>query len=161
MMALGDCDDPSVRDLARRLAGVRNEEEDLLQDALLLALSTQDDVKKPQQWMRTVMRRVWWRHVRRERERSPRERLHARHEAITATDEVVARTQLEQLVRQAVLELPDPYRRTIIMRFFEDLPVREIARREAIPSETVRTRIKRGYARLRGLLVPASGTTDS
>lgn len=145
--------DPSVRDLARRLTGSRSDDaDDLLHDAFLGALVAPEEVRTPRTWLRTVVRRIWWRRVMRERERVPREQRRARVEAGEATDSLVERAQLERLVREAVFDLPEIYSRMIVMRFFEDLPVREIARREGIPSETVRTRIKRGLARLRNAL---------
>ena len=40
----------------------------------------------------------------------------------------------------------------MLLRFWEDLPPREIAKRMQAPVETVRTRIKRGLQELRGSL---------
>jgi hypothetical protein len=52
-------------------------------------------------------------------------------------------------VVKAVLELDEPYRSTVLLRYYEDLPPRDIAKAMKIPVETVRTRLKRSLALLR------------
>ena len=51
-----------------------------------------------------------------------------------------------------VLALEEPYRETVLLRFFEDLPLKAIADRMRAPLETVRTRLRRGLAMLRSEL---------
>jgi hypothetical protein len=51
-----------------------------------------------------------------------------------------------------VLALEEPYRETVLLRYFENLPPRAIARRLAVPVETVRTRLKRALETLRARL---------
>ncbi len=48
-----------------------------------------------------------------------------------------------------MLALPEPYRSTILMRWFDDVPPARIAELRGEPVETVRTRLKRGHALLR------------
>ncbi|MEW6741809.1 MAG: sigma factor-like helix-turn-helix DNA-binding protein [Planctomycetota bacterium] len=62
---------------------------------------------------------------------------------------LVERMEIDQRLVQAVLELKEPYRSTILSRFFEDLTAGEIAKRHRVPLETVRSRIKRGLEQLR------------
>src|SRR5262245_2004586 len=52
-------------------------------------------------------------------------------------------------VVSSVLALEEPYRDVVLLRFFEDLPPREVARRLGVPTETVRTRTRRALDRLR------------
>ena len=66
-----------------------------------------------------------------------------------ATDEVVARANMHQSVVRAVMELDEPYRTAVLLRYFDDLSCREIAERLEVPIETVRTRVKRGVLMLR------------
>src|SRR5436190_9819438 len=47
------------------------------------------------------------------------------------------------------LALDEPYRTAVLLRFFEDLPPRAIAKRLGIPVATVHTRLQRGCDRLR------------
>jgi RNA polymerase sigma-70 factor (ECF subfamily) len=83
----------------------------------------------------------------------------ARHESAVAADPPVA-TPLQTAARldavgrvvAAVALLPEPYRTTVVLRFYDDLPVAEIAARMDVPPATVRTRLTRAYARLRAEL---------
>ncbi|MBI3846740.1 MAG: carboxypeptidase regulatory-like domain-containing protein, partial [Planctomycetes bacterium] len=68
---------------------------------------------------------------------------------LPSTADVVEREALRREVVDAVLGLDEPYRTTLLLRFFEDEPASSIAKRLSIPVETVRTRIKRGLDRVR------------
>ncbi|MBI3847168.1 MAG: hypothetical protein HY292_21275, partial [Planctomycetes bacterium] len=68
---------------------------------------------------------------------------------LPSTADVVEREALRREVVDAVLGLDEPYRTTLLLRFFEDEPASSIAKRLGIPVETVRTRIKRGLDRVR------------
>ena len=50
---------------------------------------------------------------------------------------------------RTVLALPEPYRGTVLLRYYEEASLREIAERQAAPLETVRTRLRRAHALLR------------
>lgn len=91
------------------------------------------------------------------RRRGERERRFAPDERQPATDEVVARAELEHRVADAVLALAEPYRTTVLLAFFENLKPRVIAKRMGVPVETVRTRIKRGVEMARARVVGSSG----
>jgi RNA polymerase sigma-70 factor, ECF subfamily len=52
-------------------------------------------------------------------------------------------------VRLAVGGLPEPYRETVVMRYFGELSLEEIARATGRPLGTVKTHLRRGLARLR------------
>jgi hypothetical protein len=87
-----------------------------------------------------------------EERRDARERVAARPEALPATDDLVQRAELLRAVVDHVIALPEPYRSTILLRFFEERSSQEIAVRRGEPVETVRTRLKRGLAMLRDRL---------
>jgi RNA polymerase sigma factor (sigma-70 family) len=84
----------------------------------------------------------------------------SRHEAAAARSarggidpaDVVARAETIDRVAHAVFDLEEPYRTTVLLRWFEDLPPREIAQRQGVPVETVRTRLKRALEQLRARL---------
>jgi RNA polymerase sigma-70 factor (ECF subfamily) len=64
---------------------------------------------------------------------------------------------VQRAVVDAVLALPEPCRVAVLLRFFDELPPREIAERVGAPVETVRTRIKRGIELLRTRLAGQLG----
>jgi RNA polymerase sigma-70 factor (ECF subfamily) len=53
-------------------------------------------------------------------------------------------------LRTAVSGLPEPYREVVILRFFGELSLDEIARQTDRPLATVKTHLRRGLLRLRG-----------
>ena len=65
---------------------------------------------------------------------------------------VLERLDRQRRVAAAVHALPEPYRVTILLRFLDELPTREVARRLSVPEATVRKRIERGLAMLRARL---------
>jgi RNA polymerase sigma-70 factor (ECF subfamily) len=64
-------------------------------------------------------------------------------------DEVLMRTDMQQLIQAKVDELPLTYRSVFILRALEELSVTETADALQIPEATVRTRFFRAKARLR------------
>ena len=81
--------------------------------------------------------------------RRKREAATAKPERLPDTEGAVARERARRRVVDAVLDLEEPYRSVVVLRYLEDLPPREIAKRTGAPVETVRTRIKRALGRLR------------
>lgn len=55
-------------------------------------------------------------------------------------------------VRVAVAELAEPYREVVVLRFFGDLPLNDIAAATERPLGTVKTHLRRGLERLRASL---------
>jgi RNA polymerase sigma-70 factor (ECF subfamily) len=55
-------------------------------------------------------------------------------------------------VREAVTNLPEPYRETIALRYFAELSIDEIARTVDRPVGTVKVHVHRGLERLRAAL---------
>lgn len=103
-------------------------------------------------WLATIVRNIALKAQRSNRSRAQREREAARAEAVPSADEILAREAVRKDVIQAVLELDEPYRSTVILRWFEGLEPREIARRSGVSRETVHTRIARAHALLRAKL---------
>ena len=87
-----------------------------------------------------------------------RMRRERREEALPVVDEVpspeqlVARAQMQQKVGRLVLELHEPLRSTLLLRFFEGMSASEIARAQGIPAATVRSRLKDALDRIRATL---------
>jgi RNA polymerase sigma-70 factor, ECF subfamily len=70
----------------------------------------------------------------------------------------VLTAERDRLVRQAVASLPEPYRETIVLRYFGELSIAEIASQTGRPLGTVKTHLGRGLLRLRPILVEVRPT---
>ena len=57
-----------------------------------------------------------------------------------------------RLVREALIQLPEPYRAVIVLRHYENLKFREIAEVLDIPEGTVKSRMAEGLTQLQRLL---------
>ncbi len=160
-----DGDSPSISDSAlrehaefvRRVARavVRDEglAEDVTQETLLAAWTNPpQDPNALRGWLRRVARNFALRILRREQRFAEREAVAARPDVVESTAETVERAALLRGMVDAVLTLDEPYRRTILLRYFDELQPSEIAERDGISASTVRTRIQRGLAALRGRL---------
>lgn len=109
-------------------------------------------------WFATVLRNTIRQSRRTRSRRGRRERQGARPERLpSALDSVVERETLQRVVG-AVDALAEPYRTTILLRYYEDLPPRVIAVRMGAPVETVKSRLKRARQQLRQRL--ESGRVD-
>jgi RNA polymerase sigma factor (sigma-70 family) len=144
--------------LVRTLVFDQERAEDYLQDTWAYALARPPKAGPGlKSWLATVARNFIRQDRRSRARRRTREIAAARPEDIPGTEEVVAREGARRRVVDAVLTLAEPYRSTIVLRYLEDLPPREIARRQQVPVETVRTRTKRALALLRTRLDEQSG----
>jgi len=141
-----------ARALARRLVGERDAD-DLVQEAWLSILrgaAGRDGASGPTEsfWRTILSRRAVDLH-RSEARRARREERAATPTEAPAADEAIEGFELHRLLVEAVDRLAEPYRSVVILRFFEELSVREIARRRGAPVPTVRSWIARGLSRLR------------
>jgi RNA polymerase sigma factor (sigma-70 family) len=80
-----------------------------------------------------------------------------RDELLTSTPEESADTHVDQDLLTAVRQLPDGQRAAVILFYYADLPVREIADRLGTNSLAVRANLSRGRRRLRDLLGDRDG----
>ncbi len=132
--------------------------EDVVQETFLAAwLKGQDNtVHNLPGFLRRVGRNLALKHRRREGRRRRREQQAAKDEALPSTGQMLERLQAHRQLTTAVSELGEPYRTTILLRYFEGLTPKQIAVRQGVPASTVRTQLERGLAQLRGRL----GGTD-
>jgi RNA polymerase sigma factor (sigma-70 family) len=139
-----------VRRMARVLVRDPNEADDLEQDVWVAALERPPrSARGLRGWFAAALRHDLIDARRSQAGRTRREESHAREIAVPAPDELVAEAEAHRRVVVAVMELPEPYRSTILYRFFEDLAPGELASRTGVPLETVRTRLRRALAMLR------------
>ncbi len=139
--------------LARALIGDAHAADDLVQETVVAALEGQlpvGEARRP--WLRSVARRLAARRFRADDRRHRRESATARPEALPDTADLVARAEVAEQLAALTRTLPEPFRRTLLLRFLEGLSPEEIARRERKPTDTVRYRVRRGLALLREAL---------
>src|SRR5262245_59172718 len=103
-------------------------------------------------WLGTVARNVVRSNARSDVARAAREVAVPPPPPVESPVEAVARAELRKKVVECVLALEEPYRSTVILRFFEEQEVSVIARLTSAGEDTVRTRIRRGVIRVRELL---------
>ncbi|MEW6745459.1 MAG: sigma-70 family RNA polymerase sigma factor [Planctomycetota bacterium] len=142
--------DARIRALARELLADENGVEDVAQQTWLAAIQ-----RSPQQpgslgaWLASIARNFALRSFRSTARRRQHEQHAARPETVPSTEEILEREETRRAVVLAVLRLPEPHRSTTVLRYFEGLPPRVIARQLGVPVETVRSRLKRAHAELR------------
>jgi len=142
-----------LRGLARRLVADPEAAEDVVQDTWVSALRSRlEGNVGARSWLARVAGRLARWRQRSDQARRRRERSGGLGQPSPAAAEVVERAQLQRVLVEAVLSLEEPYRSTILLRYFEDLSGEEIARRYGIPGSTVRNRLRRGLAELRARL---------
>lgn len=148
----------------RRLAGslVRDEAlaEDLTQEAWLAALRHPPVAGLPvRPWLAQVLRNLVRMHLRGARRRQARESrtVPSSETQGTTPQELVERVELQRMLAGLVVELREPLRSTILLRYYEGLDSSEIAARQGVPAGTVRWRLKTGIDKLRDALDRAHG----
>lgn len=140
-----------MRSLARSLVPDDAAADDVVQQACL-ALVRSPPLRSGAAvaWVRSVIRNLAYRRHREEARRRDRESRVARPEAShSPPSEALERAELQKTIVTEVLALDEPYRTTVVLRFFEELSAQEIARRQGVPEKTVRTRLARALERLR------------
>jgi RNA polymerase sigma-70 factor (ECF subfamily) len=83
---------------------------------------------------------------------------------VLSPDLRTAQLEESELVRQAVLQLPEIYRTVVVLRHYQDLRLSKIAEILEIPEGTVNSRLAEALTRLSRTLVPKlkeTGNTDS
>lgn len=147
-----------IRSLALRLVRDAATADDLVQETLLAALERKPDADRPvRPWLGRVLRNRAALRRRGERRRSEREERAARAETLPSSEELVERADQQRRVVEAVMGLGDPYRSILLLRYYEGLEPRDIARRQGRPAGTVRSQLQRGHELLRAALDRANG----
>ncbi len=149
----------SLRRMARALVA-SHDVDDLVQDTTLAALrSPPSRTSGLGGWLTTILRRAATSRHRAETRRWRRESAVARGEPTAGVEAELERRETVAQLTAALMALPEPYRDTLLQRFFADLQPAVIAARGNVPVETVKTRLKRGLALMRQRL-GADGRDD-
>lgn len=145
--------DAFIRRLALSLVGDPHTADDLTQDVWVAALQGRSAPRgAPRAWLAGIGRRLAAHGRRTDARRRRREQLAAHEEAVPSVAEIAAREAVRRDVVEAVLGLDEAYRSVVLLRFFEDLPPRQIALRLGLPVATVKTRLTRAVGLLRARL---------
>ncbi|GEM_PF-2232972 len=150
-----------VKALAHRLVVDPNVADDVLQRVCLLALENPPrDLSGEQglrRWLSSATRRLVHHSQRSQSRRARRERGAARPEELPSTATVAERRELMRTLVDALTGLDEPYFTVLTLRYFDGLTIAEIATREQVSRELVRTRLSRGRTKLRARLQPGEG----
>jgi len=145
-----------VRALARRLAADEHQADDLAQDTLVAAVVALDDgLRRPislRAWLRGVLRNVSNATSRKDRRRTEREHASRSGGELPSTLDLVERASVQRSLVGLLLELAEPYRTTLLLKYFDELSNEHIAERMGVPPSTVATRAARGIALMRAKL---------
>lgn len=140
--------------LARWLANNDQDAQDVAQEALLRAFKFFANFRgeNPRAWLLAIVRNTFYTWLRKNRPQEIMIDLGA--EALEVEDSTVnadvlnARLADVEAVRNAVAELPPPYREIVILREMEGLSYKEISDLAGIPIGTVMSRLARARAQL-------------
>lgn len=133
------------------MIGDRDEAQECVQEAFARAWASRASIERagnPDAWVRTTAYRLAvsrWRRMRRGRRTPDR----AVSSPLTAGGVDGPHLELVEALRR----LPEDQRRTIVLHYIADLPVREVALELGVPEGTVKARLHRGRASLANLLV--------
>lgn len=147
-----------LRRVARELIRDPHAADDVAQEALLLSLERPvAAMESPRSWFAGVVRNLARQNARGEARRARREREASRREALPATGDLVEELALQRELQDLVLELDEPYRTVLLLRYFKELPLTQIARSQGLPISTVHSRERKALELLRGRLDRAHG----
>jgi RNA polymerase sigma-70 factor (ECF subfamily) len=149
-----------LRSLARGLCFDPESAEDLIQETWLAALTSGMRLDRaPTPWLARVARNLAAENRVRSVRRGQREAraARARAKAAPSAEEVALRESARREAIDAVLSLHEPYRSVLLLRYYDDLPPRRVARIRGVPVETVRSQLRRGLAQVRERLDRAHG----
>lgn len=148
---------------ARRVARamVRDEHlaEDLAQDALEAGLRRKNSPPRGiRGWLVGTLRNLRRQAARKEEHLRDRELRAASTAPQAAPDELLEIIEAQRAVSDAVINLPEANRSALILRYYEQLPVREVARRLQISEKAAESRIQRSLQQLRDNLRSRHGS---
>lgn len=144
--------------LARRLVLDEHRAADITQKTWLAALQHPPAEGRPAApWLSAIMRNMARMVHRSEARLKAREKAASVSEGIPSSEEIVEQEEIRRKVVDAVLSLDEPFRSPVVLRYYKDLPLREVARRIGVPIDTMRSRLKKGMALLAARLDASHG----
>ncbi len=140
-----------LRRLVHALVSDAAQAEDVIQETWLASLKNPPR-RAGRAWLRSVARNVARAFHRSASRRERRERIAAQPERLADPARMAERAELQRFVLEQVHGLHEPYKATLLQRYYDDLSPAEIGRNSGTPAGTVRARISRGLDLLRARL---------
>jgi RNA polymerase sigma-70 factor (sigma-E family) len=142
---------PALLRVAYLLTGNQHDAEDLVQTALTRAAGRWESIRHedPEAYVRRTMYHAqvsWWRRRARRREQPAYPLPEVVHTADPAPG-----TDLRLVVREVLARLTPRQRAVLVLRYFEDLPERQVAEVLGCSVGTVRSQAHRAMARFRAI----------
>ena len=133
--------------------GNRDRAEEAAQETLVRAYFNMSKLRNPDvffSWLLGIANLVAKEHVR-------KERVQKQRESIRSFSQEAPSPELSQdyVLEGAIAELPDAYRKVILLRYYGGHPCSQVAQRLDMPIGTVTKTLSRAYAMLRNSLQPA------
>ncbi|MFH0946154.1 MAG: RNA polymerase sigma factor, partial [Planctomycetota bacterium] len=139
-----------LRGLASSLMRDTAAVDDVVQETYLAALRSPPEAGRPvRPWLKFVLTNVVRERFRKDRRRERREQFVFAPQGVSATDETAEQAEMQRALAEAVLTLPEPYRTAIVMRYYEQRSLVEIATAQQVPLSTLKTHLERGRDQLR------------
>ena len=161
-----------IQRLCVRLTGDAHRGEDLAQESFVRVFARRKEYQpngKFSTWLWRIALNLCYDELRRRRRREessledvggePLAMLEAFTAPEPAPDKSLAQRERGELVRRALLRLPEMYRVVLVLRHYEDLKFREIAEVLDVPEGTVKSRMAEALTQLSRLLKPMLGET--
>jgi len=128
---------------------VRNADDalDIVQESIYKAISSMDSLKNPNSirtWFYRIVVNTSLDFLRKRKKTSP-----AEEEVLTRLDFGRTDRYEDFDLKKALDQLPEKYRTVVILRFFEDLKIEEIAEVLDVNTNTVKTRLYASFEKLR------------
>jgi RNA polymerase sigma-70 factor (ECF subfamily) len=148
----------SAYNLARWLTGNEHDAEDVVQDTYLRAVKFFAGFRggDARPWLLAIVRRVCYDWLARNRSQQALavfdEELHSDPGASLDPAQVVLHQEDQEMLRQALAELPVEFREVLVLRELEGLSYKEIGAITNLPAGTIMSRLARARERLRDAL---------
>ena len=139
-----------LRRLAVHLLRDAPDADDLVQDGWEAALRTPPDPERPiRPWLAQVLRNAVLSRRRASARRAAREHASFGASETATPEELLESVRLHERIAHLMSALEEPFRTTLLLRFYEGRTAADIARTTNLPAGTVRWRISEGIRRLR------------
>lgn len=154
-----------IRQLCARMTGDPHRGEDLAQEAFSRVFARRKDFQQTSRfstWLWRIALNLCYDELRRVKRRgeTPMETEEGDEKPVISVyepqpDEDLARKEQAELVREALLKLPEHYRTVLVMRHYEGLRFHEIAEVLQVPEGTVKSRMSEGLSLLHRKIKPS------